>query len=119
MALPATLHCPTSDSISSKYQDMYFTLLPLPVNVRASLSFCRGYLRHTGSAICGVVGHVSGVTMTGGVPTGEMNSLGVLMVDDVSTTGDLLLLLPCTGSSSVSLVGIFRYPGIRRLLDGG
>ena len=89
------------------------------MNVGASLSFRRGYLRRAGNAICGVVGRVSGVMTTGGVPMGEMNSPGVPMVVGVSTAGDLLLLPPRTGSSSVSLVGIFRDPGIRRLLGGG
>ena len=105
--------------MSSKYRDTYLALFPLPVNVGASRSFRKGYLRRAGSAICGVVGCKSGVVITGGVPTGEMNSLVIPTVDGVSTAGDLLLLPPHTGSSSVSLVGIFRYPGIRRLLGGG
>ena len=89
------------------------------MNVGASLSFHKGYLRRAGSAICGVEGRVSGVMTTGGVPTGEMNSAGVPMVDGVSTAGDLLLRPTRMGSSSVSLVRMFRYPGIRRLLGGG
>ena len=103
-------------SMSSKYWDTYFALFLLPVNVEVSLSFCRGYLRCAGSAICGVV---SRKVITGGVPMGEMNSPGIPMVDGVSMAGDLLLLPPRTGSSSISLIGIFRYPGIRCLLGGG
>ena len=105
--------------MSSKYRDTYLALFPLPVNVGASRSFRKGYLRRAGKAICGVEGRVSGVMTTGGVPTGEMNSASVPMVEGVSTAGDLLLLPTRIGSSSVSLVGMFRYPGIRRFIGGG
>ena len=68
---------------------------------------------------CGVVGRERGVITTGGVPSGDMNSMGVPTVDGVLAAGDLLFRALGASSSSVSLVGMLRYPGIKRLLGGG